>query len=64
MRGSIDLDNGSIDEFIVGKRLYELDEIEKMVIENGFDNVQAYGDWDGQAFSKNSPKILLIAKKK
>jgi hypothetical protein len=27
------------------KRLYELAEIEKMIIENGFAKVEVYGDW-------------------
>ena len=61
---SIDLNKSLINEFIIVKRLYKLDEINRMVIDSGFDNVKIYGDWDGQVFNENSPKLILIAEKK
>lgn len=44
-------------------RLYKLDDFRAMYDEAGLDLVETYGDYEGGAYSKASPRLILIARK-
>lgn len=47
------------DEFIMFKRIYALDEIKKLLTDNGFQVTGVYGGWDLTPLKKTSPKMIL-----
>ncbi len=56
---------GKQEEFAVelNMRIYYPQELENMLLYNGFDIVEKLGDFDGSPFNSDSPKQLIICKK-
>jgi SAM-dependent methyltransferase len=51
------------EECVGVKRLYDSNEISAMLRRAGFKLCARYGDWNGVAFNKKSPALLLVAEK-
>lgn len=56
-----DLLCGTVREFLILKRLYSFDEIERVLGESGFRVEQSYGDWELGDLAASRPKMLLVA---
>lgn len=54
-------DAEKVDEFIMFKRIYALDEIKKLLTNCGFRAGRVYGDWDLSRLTVKSPKMILAA---
>jgi len=44
-------------------RLYTFPEIKELLHKSNFRLFKAFGDWDGEAFSFNSKRLIIIAEK-
>ena len=55
---------GNEEEFAVelNMRIYYPEELDNMLLYNGFEIVEKLGDFDGQSFESDSPKQLVICK--
>lgn len=57
---------GNKEEFAVelNMRIYYPEELDNLLYYNGFDIVDKFGDFDGSPFESNSPKQLIICRKR
>ena len=61
----IDRKDREIDEMLVDTRLYDLDELEELLLKAGFDVVGVFGSAEKEEFDvTKSRRILLVAKKR
>ena len=58
-----DLVEKTIGEFVIVKRLYDLNEFINMLTEIGFLEIECYGNWNGSSFNENSPTLIVKARK-
>jgi ubiquinone/menaquinone biosynthesis C-methylase UbiE len=52
-----------VEEFIIFKRIYSLDEITALLTDRGFRVEQVYGGWDLSTLDEKSPKMILAGMK-
>ncbi len=45
-------------------RLYKLDGLKSLLNKSGFAIKEVYGGYEGEKFSSNSPRLILLAKTK
>ncbi|MFA6092591.1 MAG: class I SAM-dependent methyltransferase [Elusimicrobiota bacterium] len=62
-RASFDLRKGRFQESGGGLRIYTLTELERMLAKAGFDLVSAHGSWEGEPFSLESMRMIVLAQK-
>jgi len=55
--------DGTVKVFHESVRMYTLDEMEEMLSKAGFLNVRSYGSLLGDAYSLESPRLVLVAEK-
>jgi SAM-dependent methyltransferase len=56
-------DEGGIREFSVSHRLYSAFELTELLRDVGFDEVEAYGDFEGSDFDENAERLVVLAHK-
>lgn len=56
-------DAEQVEEFVIFKRIYSLDEIRDLLSTCGFSIDQVYGAWDLSPLEEGSPKMLLVGAK-
>jgi 2-polyprenyl-3-methyl-5-hydroxy-6-metoxy-1,4-benzoquinol methylase len=55
--------NGSTKTYHESVRLYTLDDLREMYVNVGLDLIATYGNYDGAAYTPESPRLLLYARK-
>jgi hypothetical protein len=57
------LENGKIQEFRFGHRIYSAVEITDLLKECGFSSVSIYGDLKGADYDHNAKRLIAVARK-
>jgi SAM-dependent methyltransferase len=52
---------GQVREYLESVRVYNQEEIFSMLRETGLSPVACYGDWAGESFDRESPRMILIS---
>lgn len=60
----LDKEGSKIEKFDHNLRLYPLPHLRKMLEKAGFAVEKAYGDYEERRFQRNSPRLIVLAKKK
>jgi len=55
--------NDRVEKYFESIRIYELDDFKNMFERNGFTTVKVFGDYAGNSFDSNSPRMIIFSQK-
>lgn len=56
--------NGTSKEYLESVKLYSPEDLTAMFTKNGFQHLQRFGNYDGDTFTADSPRFILIGRKR